>query len=76
MNFPRIMRPLLWGIIIAAGALLVACIPAPQGASANYTNEDYFFEIHKPLSDGRTVQCLGQASGNGYALSCDWANAR
>jgi hypothetical protein len=54
--------------------LLVGC--ASSGASASYPTADRFEEIHKPLSNGRTVTCLAAASGVGYAISCDWINAK
>ena len=54
--------------------ILVGC--GSSGAHAGFLLEDSFNEIHKPLSDGRTVTCLAAASGTGYAINCDWDHAK
>jgi hypothetical protein len=55
--------------------ILVGCGSA-SGAGASDFDSDNFNEMHKHLSDGRTVTCLDSLNGYGNSVSCDWEHAK
>jgi hypothetical protein len=59
------------GVVLACA--LYGC-SAPAGADLR--DIDKFAQQTRVLNDGRSVECLVLTSGYGYAITCDWDNAK
>ena len=70
-----------FGYIIGVG-LAVALVGGTYGCAAPAEAEsdrqliDYYEYNVRTLPDGRKLECLTQASGVGYAVTCNWAGAK
>lgn len=52
---------------------LTGCDVIGEASTEEVFLDGRYEEVHKTLTDGRTVVCVGRSNGG---LSCDWDNAR